>query len=55
MTSFSWISILALVCYLFLLFVFLSAKKTKVIRSFILLLSSLLLAVGGSFLMRIQF
>lgn len=55
MTNYSWISVTALVCYLFLLLAFLVAKKTKVIRSFIFLLSCLIFAVGGSFLMRIRF
>lgn len=55
MASYSWVSIIALFSYLFLLMAFLVAKKTKVINAFILLLSCLVLAAGGSFFMRIRF
>ena len=55
MASYSWVSIIALFCYLFLLMAFLVAKKTKVINAFILLLFCLVLAAGGSFFMRIRF
>lgn len=55
MASYSWVSIIALFSYLFLLLAFLAAKKTPVIRSFILLLSFMILSTGGSFLMRVRF
>lgn len=55
MASYSWVSIIALFSYLFLLMAFLVAKKTKVINAFILLLFCLVLAAGGSFFMRIRF
>ena len=55
MSGYSWISITALFCYLFLLLTFLaSKKKEKVIRSFILLMLIMILWAGGSFAMRMQ-
>lgn len=55
MASYSWVSIIALFSYLFLLMAFLVAKKTKVINAFILLLMCMVLAAGGSFFMRTRF
>ena len=55
MASYSWVSVTALFGYLFLLLAFMVAKKTKVIRSFMYLLECMILAAGGSFLMRIRF
>lgn len=55
MVSYSWISVIALLGYLFLFLAFASAKKTKVIYSFLMLLMILIFWSGGSFLMRIQF
>lgn len=55
MVSYSWVSVIALLGYLFLFLAFASAKKTKVIHSFLLLLLILIFWSGGSFLMRIQF
>ncbi len=55
MASYSWISVIALIGYLFLFLAFASARKTKVINSFLLLLLFLILWSGGSFMMRIQF
>lgn len=55
MTGYSWISITALFCYLFLFLSFLVApKKERVIRSFMLLMLIMILWVGGSFAMRMQ-
>ncbi len=55
MTGYSWISITALFCYLFLFLTFLAApKKERVIRSFMLLMLVMILWVGGSFAMRMQ-
>ena len=55
MTGYSWISIIALFCYLFLLLTFLAVKKAdKVIRTFMLLMVIMILWVGGSFAMRMQ-
>lgn len=55
MTNYSWVPVLALFGYLFLLLAFASAKRTKVIYSFILLQVIMILWTGGSFLMRIRF
>jgi len=53
MTGYSWVSVIALVCYLFLLLTFFQASKTdKVIRSFMTLIAIMFLWVGGSFFMR---
>ena len=55
MTGYSWISIVALFCYLFLFLTFLTSKKTdKEIRSFMMLMVIMILWVGGSFAMRMQ-
>ena len=55
MTGYSWISITALFCYLFLLLTFLAApRKERVIRSFMMLMLIMILWVGGSFAMRMQ-
>ena len=55
MSGYSWISIIALFCYLFLLLTFLASKKTeKVIRSFMGLMLIMILWAGGSFAMRMQ-
>jgi len=55
MIGYSWISITALGCYLFLLLTFLfSGKKEKEIRSFMILMLIMILWAGGSFAMRMQ-
>ena len=55
MAGYSWVSIVALVCYLFLLLTFLTSKKTdKVIRAFMMLMAVMICWAGGSFAMRIQ-
>ena len=55
MIGYSWVSIAALVCYLFLLLTFLASKKTdKVIRAFMMLMVIMICWAGGSFAMRIQ-
>ena len=55
MIGYSWVSITALFCYLFLFLTFLaSKKKEKVIRSFMGLMLIMILWVGGSFAMRMQ-
>ena len=56
MSGFSWISVIALACYLLLFITFLAASKTKkVIRTFMFFLFIMILWVGGSFAMRSQF
>ena len=55
MTGYSWVSITALLCYLFLFLTFLASKKTtKVIRAFMMLMVIMILWAGGSFAMRAQ-
>lgn len=51
---FIWVPILAVTCYALLIIALLSAKKNKVIRSFIYLLFCFLLWTGGSMFMRLQ-
>ena len=50
--DYAFISIIALVCYVFLLLTFLAAKKNKLIRTFMLVLICMILWTGGSFCMR---
>ena len=54
MNSYIIIPIVALFCYLFLFLAFLAAKKTKVIKSFMLVLLIMILWTGGSLCMRMQ-
>lgn len=56
MSGYSWVSIISISCYAFLLLTFTTAKKReKVIDSFMLILAFMLLWNGGSFGMRMQF
>lgn len=55
MNSFIIIPIVALLCYIFLFLAFVAAEKTKVIKSFMLVLCVMILWTGGSFCMRMQF
>lgn len=52
MVNYSWVSVIALFGYLFLFLAFASAKKSRMINSFMVLLLSLILYTGGSFMMR---
>lgn len=55
MNGYSWVSVTALFCYLFLLLTFLASKKReKVIRSFMLLMLIMILWAGGSVAMRTE-
>ena len=55
MSGYSWVSIVALLCYLFLFLTFLPTKqKSKVIRAFMTLMVIMILWVGGSFAMRTE-
>jgi len=55
MNGYSWISVISIFCYLFLLLTFVVyKKKEKVISSFIQLMAVMLLWTSGSFGMRIQ-
>ena len=54
-TGYSWVPIVALLCYLFLFLTFLSSKRTdRVLRAFMSLLVIMIMWAGGSFAMRIQ-
>ena len=56
MTSgYAFISIIALISYLFLFLTFFAAKRTKIINEFMLILISMILWTGGSFFMRAMF
>lgn len=52
MNRFSSVSILALFCYLILFLAMVASQKTKVIKSFMIVLFALIIWTGGSFLMR---
>lgn len=52
MVNYSWVSVVALLGYLFLFLAFASAKKSRMIHSFMMLLMILILYTGGSFMMR---
>lgn len=52
MGNYAYISIIALGCYGLLFLAFMAAKKTKTIRSFIVVLMVFLLWTGGSLFMR---
>lgn len=55
MSGYSWISVISIFCYLFLLLTFMAVKKKeRVTRSFMVLLGIMLMWTGGSFGMRIQ-
>ena len=54
-TGYAFISIIALVCYVFLFLTFFAAKKNKHINQFMLILTTMILWTGGSFFMRAQF
>jgi len=55
MNGYSWVSVISIFCYLFLLVAFISAKKPKnVIRTFIAMLAIMILWNGGSLGMRLQ-
>ena len=54
MVNYSWVSVVALFGYLFLFLAFASAKKSRMINSFMILLRIMILYTGGSFMMRSQ-
>ena len=55
MTSgYAFISIIALISYMFLFLTFIAAKKNRLINEFMLILITMILWTGGSFLMRAQ-
>lgn len=52
MESYVFISVISLICYAFLFLIFASAKKNKVINSFLLILAASIAWTGGSLCMR---
>jgi hypothetical protein len=54
MGDFAYVSIIALICYLFIFLVSFSAKKNKIVFSFLFILGAFILWTAGSFCMRIQ-
>lgn len=54
MSSYVFISLSALYCYVFFLAVFLPAKKTRLIWNFIMVLLTMIMWTGGSLFMRLQ-
>lgn len=54
MGSFTYVSVVALLCYAFLFLTMLATQKNRIIRSFILVLCALILWTGGSLFMRSQ-
>lgn len=54
MGTYGYISIIAMVCYGFMLLMFLAAKRNKIVNSFLVVLTGLLLWTGGSAFMRAQ-
>jgi len=52
MNNYTFVSVIALFCYLFLFLSLSTSKKTKLIKSFMTLLMAMMLWTGGSFLMR---
>lgn len=55
MGTYGYISIIAMVCYAFMLLMFLAAKRNKIVNSFLVVLTGLLLWTGGSAFMRASF
>jgi hypothetical protein len=51
---YAYISSIAVICYLFMLIIFVKSEKNKIINSFLLLLVSMIFWTGGSLLMRMQ-
>ena len=54
MSTFGYISSIALFCYAFMMLVFSAAKKNKLVNSFLMILAAMIMWTGGSFLMRLQ-
>lgn len=54
MGNYSYIPIIALLCYSFLLIAFIAAKKNRIINAFLLILVAMILWTGGSYCMREQ-
>ena len=55
MGTYGYISIIAMVCYGFMLLMFLAAKRNKIVNSFLVVLAGLLLWTGGSAFIRFHY
>lgn len=55
MGTYGYISMIALICYCFMLLAFLAAKRDKLVNSFLLVLVGLIFWTGGSVFMREEF
>lgn len=55
MENFGYVSVIALFCYVFLMLIFLAAKKNRLINSFLALMGTMICWTGGSMLMRFRF
>ena len=51
MNNYTYVSIIALYCYIFLFISLSASKKTKLIKAFMTLLMAMMFWTGGSFLM----
>lgn len=54
MGTYGYISIVAMLCYCFMLLIFVAAKKNRIVSNFRFVLCSMILWTGGSFFMRSQ-
>ena len=54
MGTYGYISMIAMLCYGFMLLMFLTAKRNKLVNSFLLVLIGLILWTGGSLFMRAE-
>lgn len=54
MSTFGYISSIALFCYIFMMLIFSGAKKNQLVNSFLMILTAMIAWTGGSFLMRVQ-
>ena len=54
MSTYGYISIIAMFCYGFMLLTFLAAKKDKLVNSFLIVLVGQMLWTGGSVFMRMR-
>ena len=55
MTSYPYVPVAAVSCYIFLLFSFGASRKSPLIKSYMGVLIAMILWTGGSFLMRLDF
>ena len=53
-SSFTFISVIALFCYVFLFMTMLAARKSRMINAFLLVLVAMIFWTGGSLFMRME-